>query len=91
MTRMGYQPVPDGHGLGQRRFRANHDYVSSVIRAAADVKGWRHGDLDAAMWEAAGVPRRGQRPSQRSCDLRSEGDAEGMDSSTSSPLSTSTR
>lgn len=34
--------------------RTDYDHVASVIRAAADARGWRHGDLDAAMWAYVG-------------------------------------
>ncbi|MFD1211788.1 hypothetical protein ACFQ36_07015 [Arthrobacter sp. GCM10027362] len=33
---------------------SGYDYVASAIRAAADTRGWRHGDLDAALWAYVG-------------------------------------
>ncbi|MGF9663176.1 hypothetical protein AAIH25_15065 [Arthrobacter crystallopoietes] len=30
----------------------SYDHIAEVIRAAADQRGWRHGDLDAALWRA---------------------------------------
>ncbi|NKX55958.1 hypothetical protein [Arthrobacter mobilis] len=43
--------ITDAAGIG----RTGYDYVAEVIREAADVRGWRHGDLDAAMWAYVGV------------------------------------
>ena len=32
--------------------RTDYDYLAAVIRAAAADRGWRPGDLDAALWQA---------------------------------------